>query len=166
LCLPAPVYAIRQRAVDNSHKRTIESFPLLKRYFEFLEKVTEHTSEPPCASPNVLMHLLLTLSQSFMLPSLLAVANTLAFGDHSTLVHDYFLYFWIMWITSYVLIENIFIHFQKSIYIQRKNDVSHNYNLIIKMNESIELFLMPYQFVLIIWVTWYKALARLYAIQS
>lgn len=87
---PAPVYAIKQRAVDNSHKRTTESFPLLKRYLEFLENVTEHTSEPPCASPNVLMHLLLTLSHSLILPSLLPVANTRALGDHSTLVHAYF----------------------------------------------------------------------------
>ncbi len=63
------------------------------RYFEFLEKVTEHTSDPPCASPNVLIHLLLTLSHNLMLPSLPPVANTFAFGDHSTLVHAWFDFF-------------------------------------------------------------------------
>ena len=53
--------------VDSSHKAVIPSLPLDKMYLQFLENLTDETISPPWAALNVLIHRLLTPSQTYII---------------------------------------------------------------------------------------------------
>lgn len=82
--MPAPVYAIRQRLVLNSHSLTNESRPDDSKYLPLRVKLTEHTSALSCALSNVFMHRLLIASQILIVPSKLPLAYNFAFDAYFT----------------------------------------------------------------------------------